>query len=203
VDPLLDNAVVQCVNSVEVAPSEHHSTTTHLAVLAKMKWSYQHKQQQNTNNNITMTDMMLIKPTNESIKDVIIAYYNNKGGVHKGDSGLDLYALTEIQVPPHTTAMIRFGIACQANTSFWLLPRSSISKTPLRMSNSIGLIDKGYRGEVMASVDNISDQPYTIKPGDKIFQLAFPDLRPFTAKVVSDLEETSRGTGGFGSTNHS
>ena len=81
-----------------------------------------------------------------------------------------------------------------------LVPRSSISKTPLRMANSIGIIDAGYRGEIMAAVDNISDEDYMISPGDRLFQLVHPTLYPIHASVESNLSDTERGEGGFGST---
>lgn len=81
-----------------------------------------------------------------------------------------------------------------------LMPRSSIIKTPLRLSNSIGLIDAGYRGELMAVVDNRSSEPFSIKKGDRLFQLVRGDLKPFSFEVVEELEESSRGKGGFGST---
>jgi dUTP pyrophosphatase len=73
------------------------------------------------------------------------------------------------------------------------------TKTPLRLSNSVGLIDSGYRGEIMALYDNISDSPYTINAGDRIAQLlVMPNYR-FQAKVVDVLTESDRGEGGFGS----
>ena len=55
-----------------------------------------------------------------------------------------------------------------------------ISKTPLRMSNSIGLIDGGYRGEIMAYCDNIKDFEYTINKGERLFQLVAVDNSPYT-----------------------
>ena len=85
-------------------------------------------------------------------------------------------------------------------TSYMLVPRSSISKTPLRMANSIGIIDAGYRGEIMAAVDNRGDKDYMIVPGQRLFQIVHPTLCPFNVGVVDKLSETDRGDGGFGST---
>jgi len=64
-------------------------------------------------------------------------------------------------------------IACENldNKAYYLFPRSSISKTPLRLANSIGLIDGGYRGEIVAMVDNIYDEDYEVKEGERYFQL--------------------------------
>ena len=79
-------------------------------------------------------------------------------------------------------------------------PRSSISKTPLRIANSIGLIDGGYRGEIMAMCDNIKNFSYTAEKGQRLFQLVATDSAPIHYELVGELSETTRGTGGFGST---
>ena len=80
------------------------------------------------------------------------------------------------------------------------MPRSSISKTPLRQCNSVGLIDAGYRGEIMAAVDNIKQEPYRLKPGQRLFQLVAMDGSPISFELTDVLTETDRGEGGFGST---
>ena len=129
-------------------------------------------------------------------------FYENHGHFHEGDSGLDLYILTNELFEPGETKLIKLGISCENLNirSYLLLPRSSISKTPLRMSNSIGLIDAGYRGEIMASCDNIKDYAYEIKEGERLFQLVSHDMSPITYNIVSNLSSTDRGEGGFGST---
>jgi dUTP pyrophosphatase len=140
---------------------------------------------------------------------------------HKGDAGVDLYCPREIVVPAKSQAKIRLGCHASINKKtrirfptkedittmegigYFLFPRSSISKTPLRMSNSIGLIDAGYRGELIGVVDNISEEDYTVRQGDRLFQIVNPDLIPFTEILEneeSDMDETERGSGGFGST---
>ena len=86
--------------------------------------------------------------------------------------------------------------------AYWLLPRSSISKTPMRLANSVGLIDSGYRGIVTAVVDAVS-KDHAVVAGDRYFQLAAPDLMPFSSvQIVNEIPggPTLRGTGGFGST---
>ena len=80
------------------------------------------------------------------------------------------------------------------------MPRSSISKTPIRLCNSIGLIDAGYRGEIMAAVDNIKQEDYTINSGQRLFQIVAMDGSPLSFELVDELSSTSRGAGGFGST---
>ena len=81
-----------------------------------------------------------------------------------------------------------------------IFPRSSISNKNLMLANSIGLIDAGYRGEIMAAVDNRGDKDYMIVPGQRLFQIVHPTLCPFNVGVVDKLSKTDRGDGGFGST---
>jgi dUTP pyrophosphatase len=121
----------------------------------------------------------------------------------KEDSGFDLFTLETIEVQPFKTVMIKFGISCclDNNTAYYLYPRSSICKTPLIMHDSIGVIDSGYRGEIMAPVRNVSLEPYIIEKGTRLFQLARGDLSLFDSiKIVLKLPDSERGCGGFGST---
>ena len=69
------------------------------------------------------------------------------------------------------------------------------------MSNSVGIIDAGYRGPLMVSIDNISDDMYEIKQGQRLFQLCSPTLEAISFELTDVLSETTRGEGGFGSTN--
>ena len=139
-----------------------------------------------------------IKPLNNSALEM----YREHGHFHPGDAGLDLYILEELTIEPGETKPIKLGVACepQDGKAYYLLPRSSISKTPLRLANSIGLIDGGYRGELMAMCDNIKTDPYTVEKGQRLFQIVACDSSPITYELVDDLSETSRGSGGFGST---
>ena len=141
---------------------------------------------------------LFVKILNEKARK----YYENHGHFHKGDAGLDLYVLENIEFAAGETKLIKLGISCEPEdgVAYFLMPRSSISKTPLRMSNSIGLIDGGYRGEIMASCDNIKDFDFTIDKGQRLFQLVAVDSSPISYEVVEDLSNTSRGDGGFGST---
>lgn len=87
-----------------------------------------------------------------------------------------------------------------------LLPRSSIGKSRVRMTNSIGLIDQGYRGEVQAKVDVFAPNNHELSPGDRLFQICRHDFLPWESVIIvsSELElpkaPDSRGEGGFGST---
>jgi dUTP pyrophosphatase len=138
----------------------------------------------------------------------------NEGNVvstmnHIGDAGLDLVCLEDITVPAKSQGfMIKLGFKCSAfnqnglGVSYLLLPRSSTGRdTPLRLSNSVGLIDSSYRGEICALVDNISDAEYTITKGRKLFQLLFlPVYNNLKINLCNELDNTTRGQGGFGST---
>ena len=97
--------------------------------------------------------------------------------------------------------MIKTGVKIQLPEG-WLamiLPRSSMgTKTPLRLSNSVGLIDSGYRGELGILYDNTSNEDYQITAGDRIAQLLVMPSYRFKAKVVDILADSDRGEGGFG-----
>lgn len=139
-----------------------------------------------------------IKPFNDRAKEL----YENHSHFHSGDAGLDLFVIEDQTISAKTTQPIPLQIACENldNKAYYLFPRSSISKTPLRLSNSIGLIDGGYRGELVGMVDNIYDEDFHIKRGERYFQLVAVDSSPIDFELVTELSESSRGEGGFGST---
>jgi dUTP pyrophosphatase len=144
---------------------------------------------------------LLIQPLCEEASQL----YMEHGQYHKGDSGLDLFAVRDETIPAGETRFVKLGIKAAAwmgssNLSWLLMPRSSISKTPLRLCNSVGLIDAGYRGEVMAAVDNVKGSDFGIKKGDRLVQAVSFSGKPISFKVVGELDATTRGEGGFGST---
>ena len=141
---------------------------------------------------------LLIKPLNDLAKQ----YYSNHDHFHKGDAGLDLYVLEDQIFQSGETAKIKLGISCESSDGkgYFLFPRSSISKTPLRMANSIGLIDGGYRGEIMAVCDNIKDYEFSVSKGDRLFQIVSADLSSIEFEITDKLSDSTRGKGGFGST---
>lgn len=157
---------------------------------------------------------LLLKLFNTSAPsaEYLLTYYSNYQKKFATDSGIDLIVPENYTCPPHQTTTIHLGICCapvisqQAiPTGYYLYPRSSLANTPLRLANSVGIIDVSYRGEIMAKVDNISDQPYIIETRAgviKLFQLCAPDLSPLTFSLVASLDATERGSGGFGSTNN-
>lgn len=141
--------------------------------------------------------------------------YTNHNAVHSGDSGLDLYFPKDIELESGSTTLIDLGFKSEMldengnNVTYILKPRSSIYKTRFRQSNSEGVIDAGYRGEIKVPIDcilkkdnilsnNISK--HNINKGDRLFQLCLPNMKEFKIKIVDKLSNTTRGEGGFGST---
>ena len=139
-----------------------------------------------------------LKPTSE----VVRLMYENHGHFHEGDAGLDLFIIEKQVIKPGETSRIKLGISCENldQKPYLLMPRSSISKTPLRLCNGIGLIDAGYRGEIMAAVDNIKQKSYEVEKGQRLFQLVAMDGGPIYFELVDVLSSSERGLGGFGST---
>lgn len=124
-----------------------------------------------------------------------------KNAKRNGDCGLDIPMIKDITIPAKSCAFtVNLGFKAEQNWGYMLVPRSSISKTPLRLANSIGIIDKDYRGHVIVKLDNISDKNFTMEIGKCYFQIvAFSGKLP-GFKIVDNIIETKRGEGGFGST---
>tara|TARA_B100000427_G_scaffold326382_1_gene334912 strand:+ start:1108 stop:1566 length:459 start_codon:yes stop_codon:yes gene_type:complete len=147
-----------------------------------------------------------IKPENDSVK----VRYENHTSYHEGDSGLDLFVPQDVIVPAESIGFkIDHLISCEPytdksklhQTSYYLYPRSSMGvKTPLRLSNSVGVMDSGYRGSVIAIVDNISKSDFRVEAGTRLVQLCGPVLEPVSFQLVNSLNETTRGGDGLGST---
>jgi dUTP pyrophosphatase len=123
---------------------------------------------------------------------------------HPGDAGFDLRSAVDVEVGPGERAMVPTGVAVAIPEGHagLVLPRSGLaSKHGLTMANAPGLIDAGYRGEVVLAVVNLDrDTAVRISRGDRIAQLvvvAVPELEPAWAE---ELPPSSRGSGGFGST---
>lgn len=122
----------------------------------------------------------------------------------KNASGFNTICIEEQVIPANSFAnKIKLGIVCQPleKHGYFLCLRSSTGKnTKLRLSNQIGIIDENYRGEIMALVDNFDNEDYIIHQGERLFQLVFPTYKPFEIELVNEIDETDRGTNGFGST---
>ena len=140
------------------------------------------------------------------------------------DAGFDIFTPHQVGLYKGKVNKIDFGVKCSAklllensqkeyNTGYYMYPRSSISKTPMRLANSVGIIDSGYRGNLMAMVDCTTarqgalcecDYDYVVGKYDRVVQICAPSLCPILVTLVDSVselsEETSRGGGGFGST---
>jgi len=158
-----------------------------------------------------MTHRLFIIPTTpiftELYKTAADAY--NQTAPEERSTGFDLFSDPADQDPSYSTHATLAGQGCRAvavttagqQVGFWLAPRSSISKTPYRLANSLGLIDPNYRGVIKAAFNGQISLP----PGGplRLCQLVPADLIPWADIVVVDempTPATLRGEGGFGST---
>jgi dUTP pyrophosphatase len=126
---------------------------------------------------------------------------------HPGDAGLDLRANADLEVAPGVRAMVPTGIAVAIPDGHagLVLPRSGLaSKRGLTLANAPGLIDAGYRGEVIVAVVNLDrEEPVVIEAGDRIAQLVVIEVPSVEPAWVDELPASDRGQGGFGSTGRS
>lgn len=157
---------------------------------------------------------LLIKISHEESEDFLKSRYRqestdeaNTNRVERGDAGFDLYFPEDITFEPNKMTMVDLGIACEGlsdtdarNVSYTLECRSSISKTPLRLANSRGIIDAGYRGNLKVAIDNISKEAYSVQRGMRLFQICGRYLETINVDVVDELSDSIRGNDGFGST---
>lgn len=140
-------------------------------------------------------------------------YYNSGSANHGTDCGFDLYCPDDICVSANSIPMthpenkIDLGVKCKLVNSrgqtigYDLRPRSSMgSKTPLRLSNSIGTVDPDYRGPLIACVDNNTNNNYNVPKGNRLIQIVAFDGNPIQCVYTTSLDSTDRGEGGFGST---
>jgi dUTP pyrophosphatase len=122
---------------------------------------------------------------------------------HPGDAGLDLRAAEPAKVAPGERAMIPTGLAVAIPDGHagLVLPRSGLaSKQGLTLANAPGLIDAGYRGEVIVAVVNLDrEHAVVIEAGDRIAQLVVVALPVVSPVLVEELPASQRGEGGFGS----
>lgn len=124
---------------------------------------------------------------------------------HNTDAGVDLVSAIDIVLPPHSTGtIIPTGIAIGLPIGYEAQVRAKSGnsvKTTLRISNSIGTVDSGFRGEIGVIVDNIGDEELFIPQGKGIAQLVLKEQPQFNFIQVDDLDNTDRGDGGYGSSN--
>jgi dUTP pyrophosphatase len=122
-----------------------------------------------------------------------------------GSAGLDLRACldTPITLEPGQTHLVPTGFAIHLEDpglAAVLLPRSGLGhKHGIVLGNLVGLIDSDYQGQVMVSVWNRGDHPFTISPGERIAQMIIVPVVQVELEVVPEFSESARGAGGFGS----
>jgi dUTP pyrophosphatase len=119
-----------------------------------------------------------------------------------GDAGADLYSIEDAYIHGWGQKLIKTGIALEIpNGKVGLVrPRSGLATKAGIGMNSSGVIDAGYRGEIMVNLINFNDESYLIRSGDRIAQILFLDVESFNFEVVDELEESDRGSSGHGST---
>jgi dUTP pyrophosphatase len=118
-----------------------------------------------------------------------------------GSAGYDLRSPIDCIIPPNSDMLIKLGFSMELTFSYYaqIWPRSGLD-TKHRITTGAGIIDNDYRGEVGVLMRNLSDKPYNIAKGDRIAQMIIMRYESPMIDVVSSLESTNRGEGGFGST---
>ena len=122
---------------------------------------------------------------------------------HEGDAGFDLYSNEQTSLKPMERKLIGTGISISIEKGFeaQVRPKSGLAiNHGITLPNSPGTIDAGYRGEVKVIMQNLGDKEYVIEKGKKIAQVVFNKIEEPELVEVEELDETSRGEGGFGST---
>jgi dUTP pyrophosphatase len=120
-------------------------------------------------------------------------------------AGADLYACldADVTIAPAETLLIHTGLAMQIPEGLvgLIYARSGLaSKKGLAPANKVGVIDSDYRGEIMVALHNHGTIPQTISDGERIAQIVFAPYYAAEFSVVDELDDTTRGSGGFGST---
>lgn len=161
---------------------------------------------------IDSNDNQLLDKYIGAINDHHLKMINN---LHHIDAGFDLFSPEDHIFLSNAVNKLDYKVMCSAeivevnrvfNTGFYMYPRSSISKSNLRLANNVGIIDAGYRGHLMGMFDCIypGGDKVNVNKFDRHLQICAPGLIPIIVILVNSREElgeqTARGDGGFGST---
>lgn len=123
---------------------------------------------------------------------------------HRGDAGADLYAAESVTIAPGERVLVGTGIAMALplGTVGLIHPRSGLAaKQGLSIVNTPGTVDADYRGEIKVCLINLDPrEPISINRGDRIAQLVIQRVELVDFEEVDELDETTRGAGGYGST---
>lgn len=134
-------------------------------------------------------------------REIPLPYYATPGS-----AAMDLHACldTDVTIAPGGRALIPTGLAMalpDAGYVALVFARSGLAvKRGISLSNGVGVIDSDYRGELCVGLKNDGDQPFTVSCGDRIAQLAILPVAHPSVTLAEELDSTSRGAGGFGST---
>jgi dUTP pyrophosphatase len=145
-----------------------------------------------------MSDERIVLPIKRLDPSVDLPSY-----AYEGDAGLDLRSSEDVVLEPFERRLISTGLAIAIPDGFagFVQPRSGLAlKTGLSMANTPGLIDAHYRGELKVCAINLDPSgPISIRRGDRIAQLVIQRVPVVSLLEVDELDETDRGSGGFGS----
>ena len=122
---------------------------------------------------------------------------------HEGDAGVDLYANKEVLIEKGEIALVPTGIKIALPKGFeaQVRPKSGLAlKNGITVLNTPGTIDEGYRGEICVIVVNHGKQAFKVEKGNKIAQMVFNKVEKAEFEEVEELDDTTRGENGFGST---
>lgn len=119
---------------------------------------------------------------------------------HEHDAGLDLYAAETAYIAPHSWVAVSTGVHAEIPRGFVGLLTSKSGLMAKHGLTCRGTIDAGYTGTIKAVVFNHSDQVYKVTAGDKVTQMVLMPIITPELELVDVLEQTERGSGGFGST---
>jgi dUTP pyrophosphatase len=132
------------------------------------------------------------------VSEAIIPHY-----VHDGDAGMDVYSIENCILEIGDIKLVKTGIAFEVPKGYEIQvrPKSGLAlKNGITLTNSPGTIDSGYRGELGVIMQNCGKAAYEIKKGEKIAQIVLAKYELAEIKEATDLTESTRGAGGFGST---
>lgn len=121
---------------------------------------------------------------------------------HEGDAGLDLRSVEDVTLAPGESRLIGTGLRCEVPSGCvgLVFTRSGLGSRGVTIRNAVGVIDSGYRGEVMCALWNTTSAPFDVHAGDRICQMVVMPYCPCTIQEADELSETERGTDGHGST---
>jgi dUTP pyrophosphatase len=178
-------------------------------------------------NNTGLKQIMVLNMFVEQISDnnVLKNGYMNAANKHNlsliedphfFNAGFDLFLPEDYRFSKNVVNKVTFKVKCSAKivnisddnltsyyTGYYMYPRSSLSKSALRLANSVGIIDAGYRGPLIGMFDCLTET-YEVPEFTRLLQICAPNLMPVFVRIIDTVEElgpeTSRGEGGFGST---